>query len=263
MSFGVNKMEKVNYTSDNGISTITFNRPESYNALDVEMLKQLEQVLDKVEKSTDDIVILTGEGRAFCAGGDIGMMSQMAQASEFDELMNVIENVALKLYLMPKIIISAVNGSAAGLGLSIALNADYIVANETTRFGMLFAGIGLIPDGGGHFFLQQRVGTHKAKQFIWGLKQISGQDATEFGFVDIMTDKDVKEAAIDLAAKLQASPLRAIIETRQIYHEKNADELRHYLAKEKEGQLKMRNTADHHEGVEAFLAKKKPNFKGI
>lgn len=252
----------VKYESNNGMTTITLNRPENYNALNVAMLEELLLTLKEVEKLDDSIVILHGAGKAFCAGGDIGMMQQSEEAVHFEQVMDLIEQITLKLYLMPKMVIAAVHGSAAGLGLSLALNSDYIVANEETRFGMLFAGIGLIPDGGGHFLLKERIGVHKAKQFIWSLKQVSGVDALELGFIDVMAGEDVLIDAISLGRKLLASPIQALIETKRIYHEKQVEELRYYLVKEKEGQLKMRSTEDHLEGVNAFLQKRKPQFKG-
>lgn len=255
-------MEKVKLTRENGISIITLNRPESYNALDVETLQQLLEQLKKVKENTDKVVILTGEGKAFCAGGDIAMMQQMHEPSAFDELMDTVSEIAIQLYLMPKIVISAVNGSAAGLGLSFALNADYIVANDQARFGMLFAGIALIPDGGGHFLLEKRLGIHRAKQFIWGLEQVSGDEAKQYGFVDVMTEGDALEAAKQVSAKLLASPTLALVESKMILHEQSVDKLRDTLEREKQGQLKMRGTKDHAEGVAAFLEKRKPNFSG-
>lgn len=255
-------MEKVKLTRENGVSIITFNRPESYNALDDETLLQLAAHLETIKNNDDKVLILTGEGKAFSAGGDITMMQRMSTPEQFNELMDTVTKVAMDLYLMPKIVVSAVNGSAAGLGLSVALNADYIVANNEARFGVLFAGIGLIPDCGAHFLLEQRLGTHQAKQFMWSLEQVAGEEAQQYGFVDVMTDGDALEAAKQLAAKLSASPILALIETKLLLHGQKANLLRDTLEKEKVGQMKMRGTKDHAEGVDAFLAKRRPNFIG-
>ncbi|HZW67690.1 MAG TPA: enoyl-CoA hydratase-related protein [Pseudogracilibacillus sp.] len=255
-------MEKVKLTSENGVSIITLNRPESYNALDVETLHELSNHLETVKNNDDSVLILTGEGKAFSAGGDIQMMRKMTEIEQFNGLMDTVTDIAMELYLMPKMVISAVNGSAAGLGLSVALNADYIVANDQARFGVLFAGIGLIPDCGAHFFLEQRLGVHAAKQFMWSLEQVSGEEAKRYGFVDVMTDGDALEAAKHLAAKLSASPILALVESKLLLHGQKADLLRDTLEREKVGQLKMRGTKDHAEGVDAFLNKRKPNFIG-
>ncbi|HEY4600315.1 MAG TPA: enoyl-CoA hydratase [Cerasibacillus sp.] len=255
-------MEKVKLVRENGVSTIMLNRPDSYNAIDVETMEQLLEKIEQVEKNDDNIVIMTGAGKAFSSGGDIAMMKQLHDATQFKNVMLTLEAIALKLYMLPKITIAAVNGSAVGLGLSLALNSDYIVAHQEAKFGMLFAGIALIPDGGGHFFLKERLGVHQAKQFIWSLKQVSGETAKNIGFVEILTDQDAQLGAKHLATQLQAAPLQAIIESKIIYHEEKKDELRHFLEREKQGQLKMRSTEDHQEGVRAFLEKRKPVFKG-
>src|SRR5699024_10172734 len=141
-------MGNVKLTSMNGISTITLNRPESYNALDLDTIDALAKLLKEVEHNNDKVLIFTGEGKYFCDGGDIKMMTEL-DMTQFIRLLDTLTEISTTLYMMPKIVIAAVNGSAAGLGLSLALSADYIVAHEEARFGMLFAGIGLIPDGGG------------------------------------------------------------------------------------------------------------------
>lgn len=255
-------MEKVKLTRENGVSIITLNRPESYNSLDDETLLELAAHLETVKNNEDNILILTGEGKAFSAGGDISMMKRMSTPEQFNNLMDTVTKIAMDLYLMPKIVISAVNGSAAGLGLSLALNADYVVANNEARFGVLFAGIGLIPDCGAHFLLEQRLGTHQAKQFMWSLEQVKGDEAKRYGFVDVMTDGDALDAAKQLSAKLSVSPMAALIETKLLLHGQKAELLRDTLEKEKVGQLKMRGTKDHAEGVDAFLEKRRPNFTG-
>src|SRR5690606_2563094 len=126
-------------------------------------------------------------------------------------------------------VIAAVRGSAVGLGMSIALNSDYVIAHKSAKFGMLFAGIGLIPDGGGHFLLKERLGTHQAKQFIWSLRQVEGEEAKKMGFVDEVTEQDVLEEAFQLVSRLQHSPLLAIIESKMILHGRQKEELQQFL----------------------------------
>src|SRR5699024_7023264 len=255
-------MGKVQLIREKGVSIIQFNRPESYNALDLEAINQLATIIEEVKANDDKLLILTGKGKAFSAGGDVSMMATFNDQSLFDELMNRLTELVVSLYTMDKIVISAVNGSAAGLGLSFALNADYVVANQEAKFGMLFAGIALIPDGGGHFFLKERVGTHQAKQFIWGLEQIKGEEAKEYGLVDVITEGDALETARGLALKLQASPLLTLIKSKEILHKQKLDELKSFLTEEKKGQLFAASTEDHREGVNAFLEKRRPSFQG-
>lgn len=255
------KMSTVQLESKNGVSTITFNRPEQYNALDLETLQAFLSVLKEMENNTDQAVILTGAGKAFSAGGDIRMMTSIDE-TQYEELMETLKDIALRLYMLPKIIISAIYGSAAGLGLSLALSADYMIAHEEAKLGMLFAGIGLVPDGGGHFHLKERLGVAQAKHFIWELEQVDGKAAKDLGLVDIVTDEEVTTAAQTLAQKSLHSPIQALIESKLILHETKKTELTRMLDREKQGQLKMSQTKDHQEGVQAFLEKRQPSFKG-
>ncbi|SES69291.1 Enoyl-CoA hydratase [Oceanobacillus limi] len=226
-------MTTVQFESEDGISYIRLNRPERYNALDKKMLEDLLEVIEKVENNHDRIVILSGNGNAFCAGGDISMMKEFSNQDVFGEIMDTIGLIVRKLYVLNKIVISAVQGSAAGLGLSLALTADYVIGQNESKFGMLFLGVGLAPDGGGHFWLEQRLGAQRAKQFIWGMKQVQGQVAKSMGLVDILTNKSVVEEATRLGQKLLTTPTIAMLKTKQMYHSKNVNTLDFYLKEEK------------------------------
>lgn len=255
-------MKSVLYESKQGVSYIHLNRPDSFNALNPEMLRELLETIKSVEENGDKVVILTGKGKAFCAGGDINMMKNFSDKSFFDDVMDTIEAIVLCLYQMPKIVISAVNGSAAGLGLSLALAADYVVAHQGAKLGMLFLGVGLVPDGGGHFWLEQRMGSHQAKQFIWSMKQVQGNEAKMLGLVDVLTESDTLSHATQLGQKLLHSPIKAMLHTKGVYRSQQKSVLKQYLAQEKQAQWELGSTHDHQEGVSAFLEKRKPSFKG-
>ncbi|WP_121639287.1 enoyl-CoA hydratase-related protein [Virgibacillus sp. Bac330] len=251
------------YESKEGISYVHLNRSERYNAIHLEMLDELLTTIEKVEANDDKVVILSGEGNAFCSGGDISMMNQLADYNDFASIMDLIGEITLKLYMMPKIVISAIQGSAVGLGLSYALTADFVVAQQEAKLGMLFIGIGLAPDGGGHFLLKERIGAQQAKQFIWSLQQVDASSAKKLGLVDELAPERVMPYAIQLANKLKQTPILSMVETKMMYHSRQKETLLDFLEAEKEAQWKLRQTQDHEEGVQAFLNKRKPEFRGI
>lgn len=255
-------MSFIKFESANNISYITFNRPDRYNAFHRPMLEQLLEVVKKVEENNDQVLILTGEGKAYSAGGDMEMLKEFSSRSIYDQVMETIEQIVQKLFMMPKIVISAINGPAAGLGLSIALSSDYVLTSPETKIGVLFLGVGLAPDGGGHFWLEERLGVQRAKQFIWSMEQVTGKKAYKMGLIDQLTSDEILEDARKLAEKLNSSPMQAILASKKIYHEKKLSTLKKYLEKERENQWNLRQTKDHLEGVTAFLEKRKPKFIG-
>lgn len=255
-------METVLYESIDQIGYIYLNRPEKYNALDREMVGKLLEVVKQVEQSDDRIVVLSGKGKAFCAGGDVSMMADFSNEDFYDDVMDTIEKISMKLYMMPKIIISAIQGSAAGLGLSFALTADYVIAENDAKLGMLFLGVGFAPDGGGHFWLKERLGVHGAKQFIWSMEQVDGTTAYSMNLVDQVSDEPILDHARKLAKHLLVQPLTSMVKTKLMYHNEKRQNLQHYLSEEKKTQWELRQTQDHKEGVSAFLEKRKPIFIG-
>lgn len=255
-------METVLYESINQVGYIYLNRPERYNALDKDMLNKLHNVVTQVEKGDDRIVIISGKGKAFCAGGDISMMTDWSNQDFYNEVMNTIGEIVMKLYMMPKIVISAIKGSAAGLGLSLALTADYVVTQSDAKLGMLFLGVGLAPDGGGHFWLKDRLGVPGAKQFIWSMKQVDGATAHSMGLADQVSEEPIEDYATSLSKLLLLQPLESMVKTKLMYHNENKNTLLHYLKEEKKTQWELRQTKDHKEGVSAFLEKRKPTFIG-
>ena len=171
--------------------------------------------------------------------------------------------LAKALYTLPQITIAVVHGAAAGLGFSVVLGCDFIIAEEESKLAMNFIGIGLVPDGAGHFFLKERVGVPQAKKLIWSGKVMNGPEALAKGLIDEVTaEGKAAEYGEAYAQKLLASPIASMIASKNILHAQNTTELENILEMESEAQVAMRKTADHIEGIQAFVEKRKPEFTG-
>ena len=255
--------DKVKVRVTGRVATVEMNRPEALNALDVDMIRGLVWNLKEIAESDDiDVVVLTGSGRAFSAGGDIKTMLSDLNESEFFPVMDYISELMITLYSIPKLTISAVSGAAAGLGFSLALATDHIIADHTSKLAMNFIGIGLIPDGGSHFFLEKRLGEIKAKQLIWDGKMMNAQEALEMGLIQEIANGNLQDAVDARAANWLSRPVQAMIKTKKILADMNRPQLLKLLELEKHGQLNMRRTFDHQEGISAFIEKRPPRFIG-
>ncbi len=253
----------VQLTIDGRVATLTLNRPEVLNAMDVPMLREIVERLKEVESNDAvDVLVLTGSGRGFSAGGDIKSMLSSTDESAFLPVMETISEMMITLYSLPKLVISAIHGPAAGLGLSFALAADYIIAEKQSKLAMNFIGIGLIPDGGGHFFLERRIGETKTKQVIWEGKTMGAEEAFSLGLVDQLVDVELQKAVSEKINEWLHKPVKAMVKTKAILADTNKQKLLNVLELEKYGQQEMRSTKDHREGVQAFLEKRRPNFTG-
>lgn len=247
---------------EGSIATLQLNRPDCMNALNVDMLNELLEKLKEVAISDASILIISGNGNAFSAGGDIKTLLQDTDEESFDKAMNTINEMIMTLYALPKLVISAINGPAAGLGFSFALAGDHVIAEKGAKLAMNFINIGLIPDGGGHFFLKQRLGDIKAMQVIWEGKIYSPYEALEIGLIDEVTEASVIEAAYSKANEWLQKPIEAMIKSKKIISDSSRQHLLEILRMEKIGQMKMRETIDHQEGINAFLEKRTPVFTG-
>jgi len=246
------------------LARLTLNRPESMNAMDDVMMKELGDVFEALKSDeTVQVVLVNGAGRAFSAGGDVKKMADPNNPLDIGKVMVDVSRIAKGLYSLPQITIAVIHGAAAGLGFSLALGCDYIVAEEDSKLAMNFIGIGLVPDGGGHFFLKERIGIPQAKQLIWAGKVMNGNEALEKSLIDeVVPDGQAAVFGDALATKLLASPIASMIATKNILHEQKFAELENVLEMERVAQVAMRKTDDHIEGIHAFVEKRKPVFKG-
>ncbi len=246
------------------IAKIILNRPEKFNSFCREMAFELQSALDNA--SADDevrCIYLTGEGKAFCAGQDL------SEAIEDNgiELAQIVEEhynpIILKMRSIEKPIVCAVNGVAAGAGANIALAADIVVAKESASFIQAFSKIGLIPDSGGTYFLPRLIGFQKASALMMLGNKVMAAEAANMGMIYChFSDETFDEESWKLAATLAEMPTKGIGLTKKLLNESYANTLSQQLIREGQEQVNAAQTFDYQEGVNAFLEKRKPAFKG-
>jgi 2-(1,2-epoxy-1,2-dihydrophenyl)acetyl-CoA isomerase len=249
---------------ENGVLTIAFNRPEVFNSFNKEMALSLQNELDIAEKEEKvRAIVITGEGKAFCAGQDLGE----ATDPNGPELQTIVRDhynpIILKLRTIEKPIIAAVNGVAAGAGANIALACDLVVAKESASFIQAFSKIGLIPDSGGTFILPRIIGMQKALALMITGEKVSANQAMAMNMIyksisDDLFEDEVKKIAIGLAQM----PTKGIGLTKRALNQSWDNTLQEQLDLEELLQTEAGQTADFKEGVTAFLEKRKPIFNG-
>ncbi len=256
-------MPTVLTSRDGAVLTITLNRPDAYNAFTRELHAELHQVLsDEAADPEVRAVVVTGAGKAFCAGQDI---------REFRELPGPIGTALEETYhpnvralrALAKPVIAAVNGAAAGAGLSFAAACDVRVASDAAVFVPGFIGIGLVPDAGGTWFLHRLLGYARAFEWMSSNRRLSAADALDWGLVsEVIPAADFETRVAEIAATWAAMPTRAVAASKRLFdraYEANLDE---QLAHEAEEQGQATGTDDFREGVDAFLEKRPPTFTG-
>ena len=256
--------KKIELLKDHNVAVIRMNSPESMNALESLLFEELCDAASDVERD-DSVraVILTGTGRAFCAGGDLKRFSEGFDANEGYLYMKRFAPWVKQFAGMCKPTIAAVNGYAVGAGFCIALHADMIVASEDAKFGMAFVNVGLIPDLGGLYALPRLVGLQKAKELVFTGRNISAAEAKEIGIVNKVTSPEtLYEDSFELAKKIAQGPSFAHRMAKTLINASAEMTLDQLLEQEALLQAQCIQTEDHKNAVDAFFKKEKPVFKG-
>jgi 2-(1,2-epoxy-1,2-dihydrophenyl)acetyl-CoA isomerase len=261
-------VETVLYDVTNGVATITMNRPEGLNAVNAQLGDELAKAIsDAASDRNVRCAVLTGAGRGFCAGADLNQFEEAYQQGIVPPMGEVLKHrynpLALGLYRMEKPTVAAVNGVAAGMGASLALACDFRIASEHAKFFQAFIKIGVIPDSGATFFLPRLVGIAKAKELAMLGPMVKADEALRIGLVTEVVKADEFPARVkEFAEMLASGPTKAYALTKQALHIGAESELEDALGLEADLQQQIAQTADHMEGVKAFLEKRGPKFQG-
>jgi 2-(1,2-epoxy-1,2-dihydrophenyl)acetyl-CoA isomerase len=252
----------VETSREGGVLTITLNRPDAYNAFTTEMHAALHAALEEAAAEDVRAVVVTGAGRGFCAGQDLTEFRELDR-DVGDHLEATYHPNVRAMRALEKPVIAAVNGAAAGAGLSLACVCDYRIAADSAAFVPGFVGIGLVPDSGGSYFIARLLGPARAFSWMTTNRRLTAAEAQAWGLVDEVVAADgLLARAAALAAAYAAAPTRGIGLTKRLFDRAWTATLEEQLALEAELQNEATRTADFGEGVAAFLEKRPPRFTG-
>jgi len=259
--------ETVKYELQETIAVITFNRPEALNALSLQLTKDLLSAIGKAVGEKARAVVITGEGRAFCSGGDLREMQLMWQKEGrieafLEEPLKALHDVILLIRETPIPFIAAVQGVCAGAGTNFALACDLVFAAENATFNEAFVRIGLSPDCGGSFFLPRAVGEKLAAELFMTGETVSAERAAQFGMINrVVQADDLMTETLLMARKLALAPTASIGRIKQMLNASFSNNLSQQLDLEHKLQIESGKGSDFKEGVEAFFEKRPPNFQ--
>jgi len=249
------------------IATITLNRPDKLNAFIGHMRRDLAEALEQAGSDRSvRVVIVTGAGRAFCAGGDIAFMAELMKrrdVEEFSRILGAGRRVITAIRQMTKPVIASINGPASGAGCNLAFACDLRIASNTATFSQSFTKVGLHPDWGGTYFLPRFVTPNKACEMFFLGEAIDAAEAERLGIVNqVVAPEDLESATLQLAERLRAAPPIALAAAKHAVYMSEVAELEEMLRYETEAQLRCFESDDGLEGVRAFLEKREPKFTG-
>ncbi|MBS7288693.1 MAG: enoyl-CoA hydratase [Candidatus Freyarchaeota archaeon] len=261
--------ESLKFRVEDGVAVVTLSRPERLNALDEKAAREL---LDCLERCEGDeavrVVVITGEGRAFSAGGDVkGMLRSVEEGrpGEFmDRLTDPLYRVALRIRETGKLVIAAVNGHAMGAGFNLAIACDIVIASDKAVFAQSFVRLGLIPGMGGTYLLTRLIGPLRAGELFYTGRTVEAQEALQLGIVNrVVPHEELMEEVMKIAKSLARGPALALARTKRLLEQATrTTDLRRHLEEERKMQVESAKTRDYEEGVRALMEKREPKFSG-
>jgi 2-(1,2-epoxy-1,2-dihydrophenyl)acetyl-CoA isomerase len=260
--------ETIQLEMRDSVCVLTLNRPDRLNALNVQVAHDFKAAIKDALDRGARAIVLTGAGRAFCAGGDLREMQEIAKKDGrveafFEEPLRLLNEAILMIRRTPVPFIAAVNGVASGGGCNLALACDLVIAAESARFNQAFIKIGLTPDCGATFILPRLVGWKRATELLFTGDLISAQAAAEMGMINsVARDEELMSAAMAMAEKLAQAPTAAIAEIKMLLEASAVNDYGSQLDLERKTQIESGKTKDFVEGVSAFLEKRPPRFVG-
>ena len=248
----------MNVEDENGVRTVTFDRPESLNAFTADAARELADAIDGTDAERHDAIVLTGEGEAFSAGGDLEAMAERDETAKesYDRVTDTLGRVVDAALTSDVPIVARVNGDAVGAGLAVTAVSDFAYAADDASFSCAFARVGLVPDTGGTFMLPRLLGLRTAKRLALTAEFISADEAAEIGLLNEAVPAGELDAAVDdLLETLRERPTATLGLTKRAIHENMGRYWREALDHELLTQSLAYGTPEHEEGVEAFLDK--------
>lgn len=251
------------YELRDSVAVIKLNRPEKLNALTPELREALGSHFDTAARDPEvRAVLLTAVGKAFCASGDVTRMGDFTPSSGRD-LLKLAHRMVRNLANIEKPVVAGVRGAVAGIGWSMALACDAVIASETARFSQVFRHVGVVPDGGAVYFLTQHLGIQRAKELVYSGRRVDAAEAHAMGLVNqVVPDADLDATAFEYARELAAGPTFALGVAKKMFKLMYQPDLETLLDAEAWAQGLALLTQDHQEGVRAFLEKRPPRFTG-
>ena len=245
-----------------GYALLRLNRPDVFNAINRELATEVQTVIETVRHAPEiRVLIITGSGKSFCAGGDLGWLMEAGDHLAKRDIVERAGRLIIELQEMSKPVIAAVNGVAAGAGTGVALACDILIAADTARFAPNFVNIGAVPDSGASWFLPRKVGYHRAAELMLTGKLLSAEEALQLGiFQEVVPAGELEDKVFALAAGLASGPQRAQTLIKRMLKMSAENTLQAQLEMETSMQVAAWSDPDFQEGVTAFLERRKPDF---